>query len=38
MDSDDIMIPDRIKKQIEFMLNNPSCKICGGTGCDVQKQ
>ena len=30
MDSDDIMIPDRIKKQIEFMLNNPSCKICGG--------
>ena len=29
MDSDDIMVPDRIKKQLEFMLQNPSCKICG---------
>ena len=30
MDSDDVMVPNRIQKQIEFMLNNPHCKICGG--------
>ena len=29
MDSDDIMVPTRIQKQLEFMLQNPSCKICG---------
>jgi glycosyltransferase involved in cell wall biosynthesis len=30
MDSDDIMIQDRIKKQIEFMIENPDIQICGG--------
>lgn len=29
MDSDDIMVPDRILKQAEFMLNNPNIHICG---------
>lgn len=29
MDSDDIMVNNRILKQIEFMENNPSIKICG---------
>lgn len=28
-DSDDIMMPDRIKTQIEFMKNNRDCVICG---------
>ena len=28
MDSDDIMVPDELK-QLGFMLQNPSCKICG---------
>jgi mannosyltransferase OCH1-like enzyme len=30
MDSDDIMIPDRIIKQMKFMENNPNIHICGG--------
>ena len=30
MDSDDIMVPDRIKKQLEFMRTHPECMICGG--------
>jgi len=29
MDSDDIMVPTRIYKQIEFMNNNPHVMICG---------
>jgi hypothetical protein len=29
MDSDDIMVNDRITKQLEFMKNNPSCVILG---------
>jgi mannosyltransferase OCH1-like enzyme len=29
MDSDDIMFPDRISKQITFMLENPDIQICG---------
>mgnify|MGYP000064505590 FL=1 len=29
MDSDDIMIPNRILIQLEFMKNNPECVICG---------
>jgi glycosyltransferase involved in cell wall biosynthesis len=29
MDSDDIMLPDRIVKQIEFMKKNRDCVICG---------
>jgi hypothetical protein len=29
MDSDDIMIENRIIKQVEFMLNNPTIQICG---------
>lgn len=29
MDSDDIMIPTRIQKQLEFMNNNPECVLCG---------
>ena len=30
MDSDDIMMPDRIAKQMKFMENNPDIHICGG--------
>ena len=30
MDSDDIMIPNRIQLQFDFMKNNPNIKICGG--------
>jgi hypothetical protein len=29
MDSDDIMIPNRIKTQIEFMKNTKDCVLCG---------
>ena len=29
MDSDDIMLPDRIAKQIEFMKKNRDCVVCG---------
>jgi GT2 family glycosyltransferase len=30
MDSDDIMVPNRLKLQIEYMLNNPAVMVCGG--------
>ena len=30
MDSDDIMIDDRINKQLTFMKQHPECMICGG--------
>jgi len=30
MDSDDIMMPTRIQKQVEFMEKNQDIKICGG--------
>lgn len=29
MDSDDIMVKSRIKKQFEFMINNPACVLLG---------
>ena len=29
MDSDDIMVPTRIEKQIKYMMENPNIKICG---------
>jgi glycosyltransferase involved in cell wall biosynthesis len=29
MDSDDIMINNRIQSQINYMINNPSCVLCG---------
>lgn len=29
MDSDDIMVSDRIVKQLEFMNKNPDCVLCG---------
>ena len=29
MDSDDIMVPNRIGKQLDFMKTNPNAKICG---------
>jgi len=29
MDSDDVMNPERIKKQIEFMNSHPDCVMCG---------
>jgi GT2 family glycosyltransferase len=29
MDSDDIMVPDRIKKQLEFMREHPDCMMAG---------
>ena len=30
MDSDDIMVPNRLKIQIEYMITNPTVMICGG--------
>ena len=30
MDSDDIMVPDRIVKQYEYMRSHPDAMICGG--------
>ncbi len=30
MDSDDIMVTDRISKQLTFMENNPTISVCGG--------
>ena len=30
MDSDDIMVVDRVEKQIDFMRNNSDCVMCGG--------
>lgn len=30
MDSDDIMVTDRIFKQLTFMENNPTISVCGG--------
>ncbi len=30
MDADDIMYPDRILKQVEYLENNPSCVAIGG--------
>lgn len=30
MDSDDIMVPNRIQKQLHFMKQNPTVAICGG--------
>lgn len=30
MDSDDIMVPDRIKKQVTYMEKHPNIAICGG--------
>jgi len=29
MDSDDVMMPDRMKRQLEFIDNNPDCVVCG---------
>ena len=29
MDSDDLMLPDRIEKQMHFMAENPECVVCG---------
>jgi len=29
MDSDDIMLPDRMKKQLEFMTDHPDVALCG---------
>lgn len=29
MDSDDIAVPDRFEKQIQFMESHPSVAICG---------
>jgi glycosyltransferase involved in cell wall biosynthesis len=30
MDSDDIMLPDRIETQMKYMRENPDCMLCGG--------
>lgn len=30
MDSDDIMTPDRLKLQLQFMEKTPNCVVCGG--------
>jgi hypothetical protein len=29
MDSDDIMLPERLAKQINYMTENPGCQLCG---------
>jgi len=29
MDADDIMLPDRIEKQLAYMDKNPDCMMCG---------
>lgn len=29
MDADDISVPERLEKQLQFMDNNPDCGICG---------
>jgi GT2 family glycosyltransferase len=29
MDSDDVMFPDRIRKQLDFMRSTPDCVMCG---------
>ena len=29
MDSDDIMLPERIRKQLQFMKDTPDCVVCG---------
>jgi len=33
MDSDDIMLPDRLLEQLEYMKQNPNCMVCGA---DIQ--
>jgi hypothetical protein len=33
MDSDDIMMENRIQLQMDYMLNNPDVQICGGQIC-----
>lgn len=44
MDSDDLMLPDRMSTQISFMTNHPEAVACGAnirlftTGADGQKQ
>lgn len=30
MDSDDIMVPNRIEKQLNYMIEHPEIQICGG--------
>ena len=30
MDSDDIMVPNRVQKQMDYMTEHPNTKICGG--------
>jgi glycosyltransferase involved in cell wall biosynthesis len=30
MDSDDIMVPNRLKIQLEYMVSNPTVMVCGG--------
>lgn len=30
MDSDDVSVPDRFEKQIDYMMNHPKCDIVGG--------
>ena len=29
LDSDDIMLPDRIESEVQFMINHPEAQICG---------
>ena len=38
MDSDDIMVNDRIIKQLKYMKDNPNVKICGGQVLMFNKQ
>jgi len=30
MDSDDVALPNRLERQIEYMDNHPECVVCGG--------
>lgn len=37
MDSDDISLPERFRKQLEFLENNPETGICGASLIEVDK-
>lgn len=38
MDTDDICVPERFKKQVEFIINNPNIDIVGGQIIEFEKQ
>jgi glycosyltransferase involved in cell wall biosynthesis len=38
LDADDLALPDRIEKQINFMLNHPDIDVCGGAIIETDMQ